>query len=300
MPVQHHSTERPAGILDACAALLDEVGYDALSTRAVAQRAGVPIGSVHRFIGHKREMADASARRNLEHFTRQVTDRLETATGAPGQRRAMGAVLDEYLDMKRTAPGFSLVRFGHQIPVGARRTEPHHRVAGRLTDLLSRYLDRAPDEELRRGFLIVVETADALVRLAFRPEPEGGEKIIAELREVLPASPARVPDRSGNRPARLSSRGRAANRPSVPATGPCRATENEPARGSRTCIPVGMLGSSTCPCGCPAPARPCVTAAVPGRFHVPHRSSYLPSVRGHLRPDPHPRRGQGHRRPGRP
>ncbi|MFF0108994.1 TetR family transcriptional regulator [Streptomyces hirsutus] len=194
VPVQRRSTERPARILDACAALLDEVGYDALSTRAVAQRAGVPIGSVHRFFGNKREMADAPARRNLEHFTRQVTDRLETATGAPGRRRAMDAVLDEYPDMKRTAPGFSLVDFGDQIPVGTRRTEPHHRVAGRLTDLLSRYPDRAPDEELRRGFLIAVETADALVHLAFRTAPEGDEKIIVELREMLRAHPARVLD----------------------------------------------------------------------------------------------------------
>lgn len=79
VPVQRRGTERPAGILDACAVLLDEVGYDALSARAVGRRAGVPIGSVRRFFGHKRERADASARRNLEHFARQVTDRLKAA-----------------------------------------------------------------------------------------------------------------------------------------------------------------------------------------------------------------------------
>lgn len=170
-PVQRRSTERLTRILDACAALLDEVGYDALSTRAVAQRAGVSIGSVYRFFGNKREMADALAQRNLERFTRQVTERLEAATGAPGWRQAIDVVLDEYLDMKRTAPGFSLVDFGNQIPVGTRRTEPNHRVADRLTDLLSGHLDREPDERLRRGFLIAVETADALVHLAFRVRP---------------------------------------------------------------------------------------------------------------------------------
>ncbi|MFE7812166.1 TetR family transcriptional regulator [Streptomyces sp. NPDC057433] len=193
-PVQRRSTERLARILDACAALLDEVGYEALSTRAVAQRAGVPIGSVYRFFGNKREMADALARRNLERFTHQVAERLKAATGAPDWRRAMDAVLDEYLDMKRTAPGFSLVDFGNQIPVGTRRTEPNHRVADRLADLLSGYLDREPDDALRRGFLIAVETADALVHLAFRVAPEGDEKIIAELREMLRAHLARVLD----------------------------------------------------------------------------------------------------------
>ena len=49
-PVQRRSAERLTRILDACADLLDEVGYDDLSTRAVAQRAGVPIGSVTRAV----------------------------------------------------------------------------------------------------------------------------------------------------------------------------------------------------------------------------------------------------------
>ncbi|MER7406782.1 TetR/AcrR family transcriptional regulator [Streptomyces sp. NPDC000070] len=192
-PVQRRSAERLTRILDACADLLDEVGYDALSTRAVAQRAGVPIGSVYRFFGNKRQMVDALAQRNLERYSERVTQRLREA-GDGGWREAMDAVLDEYLEMKRTAPGFSLVDFGNQIPVGARQAEPNHRVADRLTELLSGYLDRRPDEELRRVFLIAVETADTLVHLAFRVAPEGDEKIIEETREMLRAYLARVLD----------------------------------------------------------------------------------------------------------
>ncbi|MFI6935109.1 TetR family transcriptional regulator [Streptomyces sp. NPDC050287] len=192
-PVQRRSAERLTRILDACADLLDEVGYDALSTRAVALRAGVPIGSVYRFFGNKRAMADALAQRNLERWTERVTERLK-GTGEGGWRAAMDAVLDEYLAMKRTAPGFSLVDFGNQIPVGARYAEPNHRVADRLTDLLSGYLDREPDEDLRRVFLVAVETADTLVHLAFRVAPEGDERIIAETREILRAYLARVLD----------------------------------------------------------------------------------------------------------
>ncbi|MFJ9539384.1 TetR family transcriptional regulator [Streptomyces sp. NPDC101225] len=192
-PVQRRSAERLTRILDACAELLDEVGYDALSTRAVALRAEVPIGSVYRFFGNKRQMVDALAQRNLERFSERVTERLKRA-GDGGWRSAMDAVLDEYLAMKRTAPGFSLVDFGNQIPVGARSAEPNHRVADRLTDLLSGYLDREPDEDLRRTFLIAVETADTLVHLAFRMAPDGDEKIIEEARGLLRAYLARVLD----------------------------------------------------------------------------------------------------------
>ncbi|MEV0180807.1 TetR/AcrR family transcriptional regulator [Streptomyces sp. NPDC050625] len=192
-PVQRRSAERLTRILDACADLLDEVGYDALSTRAVALRAGVPIGSVYRFFGNKRQMADALAQRNLERYTERVTERLGDG-GSGDWQAAMDAVLDEYLAMKRTAPGFSLVDFGNQIPVGARHTEPNHRVADRLTELLSGYLGRTPDDDLRRTFLVAVETADTLVHLAFRVDPQGDEAIIAETRELLRAYLARVLD----------------------------------------------------------------------------------------------------------
>ncbi|MET9966341.1 TetR/AcrR family transcriptional regulator [Streptomyces sp. NPDC006356] len=191
-PVQRRSAERLTRILDACADLLDEVGYDDLSTRAVAQRAGVPIGSVYRFFGNKRQMADALAQRNLERYTARVTERLKDAADG-GWRVAMDAVLDEYLAMKRTAPGFSLVDFGNQIPVGT-RGEPNTRVADRLTDLLSGFLGREPDDDLRRTFLIAVETADTLVHLAFRVSPGGDDRIIEEAREMLRAYLARVLD----------------------------------------------------------------------------------------------------------
>ncbi|ARP69469.1 TetR/AcrR family transcriptional regulator [Streptomyces pluripotens] len=207
-PVQRRSAERLTRILDACAELLDEVGYDDLSTRTVALRAGVPIGSVYRFFGNKREMVDALAQRNLERYTERVTRRLAEAREGGTSRRggsgrsprrgdwrvAMDAVLDEYLAMKRTAPGFSLIDFGNQIPVGARQGEPNIKVAGRLTDLLSGYLGRVPDADLRRVFLVAVEAADTLVQLAFRTHPEGDEAIIDETRELLRAYLGRVLD----------------------------------------------------------------------------------------------------------
>ncbi|GGS01540.1 hypothetical protein GCM10010252_45210 [Streptomyces aureoverticillatus] len=57
VPVQRRSAERLTRILDACADLLDETGYEDLTTRLVAERAGVPIGSVYRFFGNKRALS---------------------------------------------------------------------------------------------------------------------------------------------------------------------------------------------------------------------------------------------------
>ncbi|MGW5044173.1 TetR family transcriptional regulator [Streptomyces griseoluteus] len=192
-PVQRRSAERLTRILDACAALLDEVGYDALTTRAVAERAGVPIGSVYRFFGNKRQMADALAQRNLRRYTEHVTTRLKEAP--PGDwRAAMDVILDEYLGMKRTAPGFALVDFGNQIPVGTRGSAPNTRVADRLGGLIAGYLGRTSDDDLRRVLLVAVESADTLVQLAFSTDPDGDPAIIHETRELLRAYLGRVLD----------------------------------------------------------------------------------------------------------
>ncbi|WP_326655130.1 MULTISPECIES: TetR/AcrR family transcriptional regulator [unclassified Streptomyces] len=192
-PVQQRSADRLARILDACAELLDETGYEELSTRAVAVRAGVPIGSVYRFFGNKRALADALAHRNLDSYTERIGGRLASLPSADW-RGVLDVVLDEYLEMKRTVPGFALIDFGYQIPVGTPATGANHQVADRLAELLAGHLGRGADDELRRAALVSVEAADALLQLAFRVDPAGDEEIVAETRELLRAYLARVLD----------------------------------------------------------------------------------------------------------
>ncbi|MFC8592706.1 TetR/AcrR family transcriptional regulator [Streptomyces atroolivaceus] len=199
VPVQQRSADRLARILDAGAALLDEAGYEQLSTRAVADRAGVPIGSVYRFFPNKRALVDALAERNLEAYARRVVARLE---GIPERewRAAIDAVLDEYLAMKRSVPGFALVDFGPPVPAAGPLDEEVNRlVAGRLTELLSGHLGRGrdgtpSDAGLLRTVLVCVQAADALLQLAFRADPAGDPDLIAETRVLLQAYLARILD----------------------------------------------------------------------------------------------------------
>ncbi|MDG4861899.1 TetR/AcrR family transcriptional regulator [Streptomyces sp. T-3] len=182
-PVQQRSAERLTRILDACAALLDEVGYEGLSTRAVADRAGVPIGSVYRFFSNKRAMADALAHRNLDQFAQRITARIEELPHGDW-RAAIDAALDEYLAMKRSVPGFALVDFGVPVADGA---DANHQVAGRIGELLSVHLGRPLDARLGRSVLVAIEAADALLQLAFRTDPSGAPDLITETRTLLHA-----------------------------------------------------------------------------------------------------------------
>lgn len=193
-PVQQRSADRLARILDACAELLDETGYENLSTRAVALRAGVPIGSVYRFFGNKRAMAVALAQRNLEHYAEGIERRLALLP-TTHWRPVVDAVLDEYLAMKRSVPGFALVDFGVPAPPAeGPAADPNHLVAERLTGLLCAHLGRTPGPELSRAVLVAVEATDALVQLAFRADPAGDPGIVAETRAMMHAYLARVLD----------------------------------------------------------------------------------------------------------
>ncbi|MFF3564183.1 TetR family transcriptional regulator [Streptomyces sp. NPDC002574] len=211
VPVQQRSAERLARILDVAAAVLDEGGYEALSTRAVAARAGVPIGSVYRFFSNKRAMADALARRNLEKYLAGVTARLDAAgsgatatatatatgpdAGAGDWRRLIDVVVDHYVAMRRTVPGFALVSFAGPAPGAAANDEANHQLADGLRSLLAGRLGAAGDQErLRTAFVVGVEAADALLKLAFRADPEGDAVLIAETKELLRAYLARVLD----------------------------------------------------------------------------------------------------------
>lgn len=206
VPVQQRSAERFARILDAAAAILDEGGYEELSTRDVAARAGVPIGSVYRFFSNKRAMADALARRNLDKYLAGVTDRLDalgpapggaaprgTAPGGPGDwRRLIDVVVDQYVAMRRTVPGFALVSFAGPAPGPAVNDLANHLVADRLRALLIAPLGAAgvavtDDRRLRTAFVVGVEAADALLKMAFRAEPQGDASLIAETKVLLRA-----------------------------------------------------------------------------------------------------------------
>lgn len=183
-PVQQRSADRLARILDACAALLDETGYEQLSTRAVAERAEVPIGSVYRFFSNKRALVDALALRNLETYAERIAARL-AALPADDWRAAIDVVLDEYLGMKRSVPGFALVDFGPPLPADDPSGHANRRLADRLAALLAGHLGRRPDEDLSRAILVSVEAADALLRLAFRTDPSGDAAIVAETRTLV-------------------------------------------------------------------------------------------------------------------
>ena len=186
VPVQDRSLARVNRMLDACAALLDEVGYEALTTTLVADRAGVAIGSLYQFFPDKRAIVQALATRNLAAYLTRLQARLGSGaiTDWP---QAVEAVVDEFIDMHRTTPGFRTLRFGDVVDRHLLDEDRDNDtvLAEELGLLMTRYFGMPDSPELRLALLIAVELGDALVKLAFRRDPQGDPGILAEARRVV-------------------------------------------------------------------------------------------------------------------
>src|SRR5262244_1410115 len=101
VPVQGRSLARVSRMLDACAELVDEVGYDGLTTTLLAERAGVAIGSVYQFFPDKRAIVQALTLRSLESYLERLAARLASEHLAHWWD-AVDAAIDEYIAMHRT------------------------------------------------------------------------------------------------------------------------------------------------------------------------------------------------------
>lgn len=185
-PVQRRSLERFERMLDACAHLLDEVGYDELTTSQVAKRAGVPIGTLYQFFDGKQALTRALARRNLDRFLDRLHARFADDPGVRTWADAASVVVAEFVAMKREVPGFATVDFGDARPGRdylldtQREVENNRLVADRLKQLGVADLGLPDGPDVDRALLVAVEAADSVLRLAFRYGRDGDPDLIAE------------------------------------------------------------------------------------------------------------------------
>ncbi len=173
-------------MLDACAGLVDEVGYEALTTTLLAERAGVAIGSIYQFFPDKRAVVQALTLRNLEAYLQRVTERF--ASGTFGNWwDGVDASIEEYIAMHREVPGFRTLHFGDVVDVHLldEHKDNNSVIASALAALLASTFQMENSERLDFSLTIAVETADALIKLAFRRDPAGDARVLAEVRSVI-------------------------------------------------------------------------------------------------------------------
>jgi AcrR family transcriptional regulator len=186
VPVQGRSLARVHRMLDACAELVDEVGYDGLTTTLLAERAGVAIGSVYQFFPDKRAIVQALTMRNVEAYVERLSRRI--ADGHVDKWwDAVDAAIDEFIDMNRTVIGFRTLHFGDVVDLYLLDEERDNNavIVEQLGKVLIEGFNVADEPRLPFALGMAVEIADALIKNAFRRDPNGDEQVLAEAKEIV-------------------------------------------------------------------------------------------------------------------
>jgi len=184
-PIQQRSTARLSGLLDAAAAVVDEVGFDRITTAMIAERAGASIGTVYRYYPDRVAVLQALHERAVLRFRQRVAEELEIGEPASWWD-AVDCAVTAFVALYRSEPGFRILHFAdrERAPLGDDGMQSGyfaHRLARVLADEFG--LPSGPDLIFRLE--VAVEMADGLLSRAFAADPLGDERFIAECRRVV-------------------------------------------------------------------------------------------------------------------
>ena len=173
-------------MLDACAELVDEIGYDGLTTTLLAERAQVAIGSVYQFFPDKRAIVQALTLRSLEAYVARLTDRIGEGN-LPNWWDVVDAAIDEYIAMHRSVPGFRTLHFGDVVDLHLLDDERDNNavIVDQLGDVLVKSFGLADSAKMRFSLAVAVEIADGLIKFAFRRDPDGDDTVIGEAKDIV-------------------------------------------------------------------------------------------------------------------
>jgi len=184
-PVQARSAARLTRLLDSAAEVIDEIGYERLTTAMVAERAGASIGTVYRYFPDRIAVLQSLSVRFLNDFIEEVSSALQ-AESVTSWQSAVDAVIDTAVRSFATKPGFRSLRFGDVIDVRPREEDRTHNavVASVLAEVFSDRFDVTGDD-LSLRVEVAVQLVDSLLARAFAFDSAGDERIIAEGRSLV-------------------------------------------------------------------------------------------------------------------
>lgn len=184
-PVQERSRQTVVRILDAAAAIADEQGVDAATTRAIADRAGVSYPSLYRFFADREAILDEL----MERHVAELDDRCVEAEQS-WQITSIADLLNNELDLH--------VHYYRRYPSSARlwmggRTSPTvaKHVRARMQTLAERIhailvnKGLIPPHTDTRALLVAVEIADRVLELAFRDNSDFDQDLLDIGRRAL-------------------------------------------------------------------------------------------------------------------
>ena len=184
-PLQERSVARIDALLDAAATVVDEVGFDRLTTAQVAEESGASIGTVYRYFPDRIALLVALRDRAVRRYRAAASDEIERTAPATWQG-AIEQLTQTFENMFRTEPGFRIMRFDDVRGVEDAGAKPDHvgEFAVRVAEILVNRYGFVLDDELVLHLDIAAQMTESLIERAYLRNPDGDEGILREARVV--------------------------------------------------------------------------------------------------------------------
>jgi AcrR family transcriptional regulator len=170
-PIQARSAETVTAILEAAARILEERGFDGYTTNAIAERAGVSIGSLYQYFPGKDAVTLALAEREAAILLADVAE----AGGSDAWRFGLDAMIRAATRHQLSRPRLARLLDFEESRLSARdrqtRGETHIHAA--LVALLNRRAVPSPDDPSELAFDIIAIARGLVDSAGARGETDG-------------------------------------------------------------------------------------------------------------------------------
>jgi AcrR family transcriptional regulator len=188
VPQQSRSQQRVDSILDTAADLFTEVGYEAATTNAIAERAGISIGSLYRYFSDKDAILRALAARyhqeEQELFDKVLTDDVIYLPLVV----LLDRLIDPFLEMYCTCPVYAHILLGTDVSadIAAASQESEQEVIERLAGILVRVAPQIDTQQASLTAVICKAAVKSLISLRLSSSDEVFQtRITAEVKRMM-------------------------------------------------------------------------------------------------------------------
>ncbi|WP_405492237.1 TetR/AcrR family transcriptional regulator [Nocardia sp. NBC_00511] len=187
VPQQARSRERLAKVIEEADRLIAAEGVEALTMIKVAAAAGISVGSLYQYLPDRDAIIEALAASYLAQIESEMAGLLELARAQRWDDPA-GTFLDAFAHLYRSEPGFRALWLGRHLTEGARALDREHkrRMALALREVMLAQ-GVTDTEDLDAACWVAHLMGDAVMQEAFRSDPQGDPKLLAQGRIALRA-----------------------------------------------------------------------------------------------------------------
>jgi AcrR family transcriptional regulator len=174
-------------VLDVAAALLDEVGFEAATTNAIAARAGMSPGSLYQFFANKDAIVEALVARYIERLRATQAVALAPESATLPLDVLLDRVVDPLVAFELDQPGFRIMLTGGDVSA---RCAVHAEGLNQavLSQVETMLVARVPDMRPEQRSLcarVSVGVFKGILPLAVAAAPADRAAIVAELKRAL-------------------------------------------------------------------------------------------------------------------